>query len=113
MHDEAAATWKKEVLTPEVITKINAWGRGCSLEAIFTLVAVVRENGESFVSRYNSNLHANEDPIDKMVSGTKNNLIRPPVLVFLFDDSNRPALQGEIYKDANGQLALSGQSVLP
>ncbi|SRR6266567_2074993 len=97
---DAQHAWKT-VLTPEMIVKINSLGRHKVLQVPFTLVAVAKESCNIFVSRYNPNPQSGDDPIDKMIHGTKSGPIKPPILIFLFDDPNRHVALGEIDEDEN------------
>jgi|ERR1700724_2885109 hypothetical protein len=92
----AQAAWKT-VLTPEMIVKINNLGRQKLLQVPFTLVAITKETCDIFVSRYNWKPQSGDDPIDKMIHGTKEGPIKPPILITLFDgSSNRHTVQAEI-----------------
>jgi hypothetical protein len=99
IRSDVQDAWRS-VLTPPMITKINVQGR-TKLEWQCTLLAVTELKCDVFVSRYNSNPQANEDPIDKMIYGTKGFTIKAPVLLFLFDEIATP-LRGKI--DTSGQL---------
>ena len=59
-----------------------------------TLVATVKGSSDTFVSRYDQMLEKFED----MVWGICSEEIRPPILVFLFDETNRGPLCGVISK---------------
>jgi hypothetical protein len=99
IRSDVQDAWRS-VLTPPMITKINAQGH-TKLECQRTLIAVTEVSCDIFVARYNSNPQANEDPIDKMIHGTKGFTIKAPVLLFLFDGIATP-LRGKI--DTSGQV---------
>jgi hypothetical protein len=92
----AQEAWRT-VLTPGMIVKINNLGRKKVLQPPqYTLVAVAKETCDIFVSRYNPNPRSGDDPIDKMIHGTKAAPIKPPILIFLFDAPNHHVALGEI-----------------
>lgn len=95
-NQAAQGVWRI-ILTPQMLGKITFEGNKNLLQPPFTLVAIAEQNCETFVSRY----LLGDDPIDKMIYGTKGQVVSPPIRVFLFDDSHRPSLQGEIDSNLN------------
>jgi hypothetical protein len=95
----------KDILTPKVLKAITARGEQ-SLQPPFTLLVVQEKQSpyqdcQVFVSQYDSTQI--DDVFDKMLCGTKGQVIQPPVLIFL-SGVFKPAdpLRGEI--DGHGVL---------
>ena len=73
--------------------QISARGTDQGLRRRQTVIAIVKNNSDVFVSRYDASL---PESFEDMISGTLSEPIRPPILVFLFDDSRRAPLRGII-----------------
>lgn len=86
------------VLTEEMFVKIKAHGNSKEpLQVPWTLVAVVKQSGDVFVSQY---YPLSENPIQTMIQGTMKQPIKPPIRIFLFDKVNPHTTRGDI--DAAG-----------
>ena len=73
--------------------QISARGTDQGLRRRQTVIAIVKNNSDVFVSRYDASL---PESFEDMISGTLSEPIRPSILVFLFDDSTRAPLRGII-----------------
>jgi hypothetical protein len=78
------------------------------------LVAVDKNRSDVFVASCDAMLRVSFESADSMISGTFHGPIRPPILIFLFDEQARAPLRGLITKEnENAPYQLEWYDPLP